>query len=344
MKKIYFLALSSLVVAVSFGQSRTHKPAQPVNNVPSYTWPTVQSVPTDTLWGIFPLGSNVATGTATPTMYSSTGGGFVAGNNGYGDIDKAQAFVVANTYTVEGCIFWFGAKIVTSGNPNSKVVARIYDMDGTGTLSTGPGTTPNTVVASTNTDILVSAIDTAAPFFGFVNVTFPTPFPAGADYAVGLDLTTLAPGDSVGLVTSTSPQSGMIDQSFDKWSDNTWHSFFESGNWSLDIDMAIFPVINDPNSSVSELGFINGIKLYQNYPNPFSTSSVIAYELESSAKNVTFFINDLDGRQVKKIELGNVSNGKHTLDLSAVEFSSGTYFVLVQADQNRIAKKMTIAK
>jgi len=245
---------------------------------------------------------------------------------------------------VEGCVFWFGAKIATSGDSASKVVAHVYDMDGTGTLSTGSGPAPLSVIASTNVDIPVWAIDTAAPFYGFVSVIFPTPYPVASDYAVGIDLTTLTAGDTVGLVTTDTAQTVAIDHSFDQWSaGGGWYSFAAGSNWGLDIDMAIFPIV-DMGSGINEGNFINGIKLYQNYPNPFNTSSVIAYELESSAKNVTFFINDLSGKQVKKIELGNVSSGKHTLDLSAAEFSSGTYFILMQADHNRLAKKMTIAK
>ena len=44
------------------------------------------------------------------------------------------------------------------------------------------------------------------------------------------------------------------------------------------------------------------------------------------------------------MELGKIGCGKHTLNLNAEDFASGTYYVLVQADRNRLAKKMTIEK
>ncbi len=343
MKKLYLVLSAISVISVSAFAQRASAPKVVNGGFPTSTNPTIMT-PTDTIWGNFPFGSNT-TGTATPKLYSSSGGGFVAGNNSYGDKNKVQAFTVTSAYTVEGAIVWFGAKKITSTSATSKVVLQVYKMDGVGAISTNTvsGTTPKTVVASTNTDILISAIDTTvAGNGGFVFCTFPSSYIASANYAVGIDLTTLAAGDTLGMVTTDTTQSVAKDMSFDKWSDNTWHSFLEPGNWSLDLDIAIFPIINI-NTGIQE-NFINGIKLYENYPNPFSSSTTIAYELESNAKNVTFFIHDLNGKQVKKIELGNVASGKHMLDLSASELSSGTYFVMMQADHNRLAEKMTIAK
>ena len=90
---------------------------------------TTQSVaPTDTLW------RNLANWLA-PALNGSAGGGYVTGNNGYGDKQKALSFTNSVNMTIYGMIMWFGAKEITSGNPNSGINVRIYAMDGSGTTS-----------------------------------------------------------------------------------------------------------------------------------------------------------------------------------------------------------------
>lgn len=348
MKKIYSTLFFSAAALFVFAQNgRTIQTGSPVNVASKKNSTPVAMTPTDTLWGTFPLGSNTS-GTATPSLWTTNGGGvggFVAGNNGYGDLEKAQAFTVTTPYMVEGCIFWFGALRYPSANATSKVVAHLYDMTGTATLSTGSGAGPGAVITATNTDILLSSIDTTiAGAAGFVFVTFTAPYFASGNYAAGIDLTTIAATDSVGLVCTDSGNVVALDKSFDNWSGGGgWHSFLEPNNWGLDVDMAIFPIV-DMSTTAAEEFFVNGIKLYQNSPNPFNSSSVITYELENNAKNVTLFIHSQDGKQVQKIALGNSASGQHTVNLSASDFASGTYYFMLQADHNRIAKKMTIAK
>jgi len=346
MKLFVTITLFSVTAVAGFSQQRSQCAGKPVNRVLKISNnQQIQQTPTDTVWGNFPFGSNIS-GTAIPTMWMGSQGDWVAGNNSYEDKAKVQAFTVTKPYAVEGCIFLFGYQHYGSADPNSKVVANLYDMDGTGPLSTGQGPTPNTVISGTSVDIPVSSIDTSSSgAAGFVVVTFPSPFTVSSDYAAGIDLTTLTVGDTVALVCSDTVSPKVLDRSFDKWSDDTWHSFLETDtpNWGLNTDIAIFPIA-DMGLGINEDHFINGIKLYQNYPNPFKNSSVLAYELENSATNVTVFINDLTGKLMKKMELGKVRGGSHTLNLGADEFASGTYYILVQADYNRLAKKMTIAK
>ncbi|MCC7301484.1 MAG: T9SS type A sorting domain-containing protein [Bacteroidia bacterium] len=341
MKKLYAITLSLGVCAGLMAQrpSTGETVQAPVNSNAKNGNPSVMVTPTDTLWGNFPMGG----GTASPTIFSSTGGGFVGGHNGYGDLKKVQAFMVTSPYSVEGICYWFGGKVFTSGNNTSKVVSSLWAMTGTGTASTGNAPCPaNNPIANTSNDIMIGAIDTTSSGAGgFVFVTLPSPYAATVDYGAGINLAFNSAGDTVGLVSTEDGGAGMMDQSWEQWSDNTWHTAYEPQNWGLNIDWAIFPIVN-MNSGIADGNFINGIKLYQNFPNPTMGNTTVSFELENSAKDVMIVINDLNGKLIKKIELKNLNAGKHELNLDAKEIGAGTFFILLQADNNRLGKKMTV--
>lgn len=341
MRKIYALTLSLGICAGLMAQrpSTGADVKAPSNANTKSGNPSVTVTPTDTIWGNFPMGG----GTASPTFFSSTGGGFVGGHNGYGDLKKVQAFLVTSPYVVEGVCYWFGGKVYTSNNSTSKVVSNIYALTGSGTASTGNAPCPaNTPVANSANDIFIGAIDTTlAGDAGFVFVTLPTPYFASTDYGAGINLAFNSAGDSVGLVSTDDGGAGMQDQSWEQWSDNTWHTALEPNNWGLNIDWAIFPIVN-MNAGIADGDFINGVKLYQNFPNPTMGNTTISFELEKSAKNVMIAINDLSGKLVKKIELKDLNAGKHELNLDAKEIGAGTYYIMLQADNNRLGKKMTV--
>lgn len=346
MKKITpFLVFSALTLS-GFAQ-RSTAPGKKITSMPLYKSSPSTMMVADTLWGIF--GPNLSANAAQEVK--STNGGWISGHNGYGDVSKAQGFLVTNPYTVIGAIYWFAGKTVTSGNANSKVVAKMWDMQGTAgtntvtTSGTGPG--PGLTVG-TNVNILFSSIDTSSTGAqGLVVVTFPTPYNATADYAMGLDLTPTPPGDSLGLMVSDPDIAlpAVQDMSFDEFSGGGgWHSYLQKpGNWGIDCDLAIFPIINT-NSAVEELFFINGIKLYQNYPNPSNGVTTVSFELEQNAKNVKLIIHDAVGKLVKIMDLGSQSAGKHDIALDANTLAQETYYFSIQADRSRLAQKMSIVK
>jgi hypothetical protein len=86
-------------------------------------------------------------------------------------------------------------------------------------------------------------------------------------------------------------------------------------------------------SSASSLG--------QNYPNPFSMTTDIAYELaEGSAVNL--IIRDITGRVVQDRQEGMKPAGKHTLTLDASGLDSGIYFYTIHAGQFSETRRMTV--
>ena len=338
MKKLYILLIFSAFQFCAIAQQRA---VGTVLTLPSNTT-YLQKVmtPTDTLFGWLVNGG-------TPSVYTSQNGGYLAGVNGYGDFAKMQQFIVTTPYMVEGCVYWFAGKGAGSsvGDPNSKITCNIYNMDGTGDNSTGTVTAPGTVASTV--DVLWDDIDTsAAGAGGFVFVTFPAPFSATSDYACGVDFTTLAATDTTGLVSNASGEAGATELSWETWNDNTLHTIYSAWGTApnnVDIDFGIFPIV-DMTVGVDEMTFINGIKLYQNQPNPFKGESVVNYELDQYANDVKIFVHDMHGKMVRTFEQGTQQSGKYSINLNSNDFSDGVYYFSIQADNHRLARKMTVLK
>lgn len=86
--------------------------------------------------------------------------------------------------------------------------------------------------------------------------------------------------------------------------------------------------------------------LGQNYPNPFSTSTSISYELNKQA-DVQTTIYDVLGKEVKKFSAEYKNMGVHGVQWDArndlgVKLASGVYFYTMRAGGKTITKKMVL--
>lgn len=87
----------------------------------------------------------------------------------------------------------------------------------------------------------------------------------------------------------------------------------------------------------------NTSDLGQNYPNPFTNSTIFPYQV-SKTSNVTFRILDLTGKEIQVINKGTKSPGKFNLDISSERLKSGIYFLQMKTDQSTITRKMILSK
>jgi len=324
MKKIYLLGLS-LIAFGAFAQQRT---AVLEKTYPKQVHGTSTKTPTDTLWGTSVF--------SAPALYSSQNGGYVVGVNGYGDSQKAQQFLAMNDLAVEGAVIWFGAKEYTSNMPGSRVTVWVADMSGSGTTTGGsgmpaPGTPAQTV------DISIANLDTA----NFNFVTFPTPYfvQGGLDFSVGVDLTNVQAGDTVGIVSSTDGTVDISEMSWEQWSDNTWHTMLEA--WPLDIDFAIFPIVDNNAVGIEEAAGINGLK-FVTYPNPAVEQVNLTYNFANAANKAAIEIYTQNGQLVYSNQLGNVTPGTYNTTINTASFAKGTYLVAISADGNKVFQKLII--
>ncbi len=337
MKKIYSIAVfCAAVVTLNAQRGSTVGPVLDYNNTTS-SQQVLSMPPYDTLGG--PSWSNAS---AQPTIYNSTGGGYVCGTNGYGDIQKAAVFPTTTPLYIVGAIYWFAAKEEGSGNPNSKITYRVYQCDGPGTDGGGNtvSTAPGTVVAFQ--DELLSALDTGTQYATGANIwMLSSPVSTSSDFAIGFTMSGLAAGDTVGLVSSTDGDAGGMDLSWEEWSDNTWHSFLDPNNWNLDLDMFILAIV-DQNVGVTE--YYHGMTMTQNYPNPAYSTTTINYSLENSSENVVLNVFDMNGKLVKSFDQGNQAAGSYTIQLDVNDFAAGDYIFSLNANGTDLTKKMTITE
>ena len=94
-------------------------------------------------------------------------------------------------------------------------------------------------------------------------------------------------------------------------------------------------------------------QLGQNYPNPFNPETWVPFRLfEDSVAVIKIY--DVGGRLIRKLELGRRKAGEYLSkdraaywdgrNSSGEEVSSGVYFYILETDNFRSMKKMTVKK
>jgi hypothetical protein len=84
----------------------------------------------------------------------------------------------------------------------------------------------------------------------------------------------------------------------------------------------------------------NAVVLYQNTPNPFSADTKIAYLLPDNINKASIIIHDLQGSEVKQIEI--FIKGPGNIVIHGSELKAGMYFYTLIADNSIIDTKRMI--
>jgi hypothetical protein len=273
--------------------------------------------------------------TGTETLYQSPNGGYVFGNNGYGDQAKAQVFNFSYFGKLEKVLFKFGAKRFHSLDPTSKLNVGLHKLDGVGvSVDGGSLVAPGTLISDSispgieavfSGSIFVSDIDTSG---GFTEFEFPVAdslnYTFSSAFAVVVYLSELAVGDTVGLMSTLDGDAGMLDNAWDRHGDGTWISVLNSDfGWDLDIDMAIFPVMTYNSESPVGISETAGNQVLQFYPNPASSELTITWDSNSIIESLSLF--SLDGRFVQGLDARSGSGNQSIMDVSSLQ--NGTYFL-----------------
>lgn len=96
-------------------------------------------------------------------------------------------------------------------------------------------------------------------------------------------------------------------------------------------------------SGVTEENSPNGLKLYQNSPNPTNGKTTIAFELPKSEQAV-LEVMDITGKQVAVLANGNVDAGRHEVEINTDTFANGVYVYRLTAGGESVTKSMVIVK
>jgi flagellar hook assembly protein FlgD len=107
---------------------------------------------------------------------------------------------------------------------------------------------------------------------------------------------------------------------------------------------------NDPTSGVpGEDAVPEGFGLYQNAPNPFTSTTTIRYSLPSGGGRVRLEIYDVAGRLVSTLVNEMQQGGKHSIEWSGRndaghQLPAGIYFQRLMLDNQEISRKMLLAR
>lgn len=259
----------------------------------------------------------------TPTIYGSSNGGYVSGNNGYGDKAKADYFSgFTSGWTISEAFIYFGAATGSS----SQVPIKIWNDNGTGGA---PGTT-----ALGTVNVPISTIITDVTAQQVTYVTFTSPVAIDGSFFVGVVLPTVA-GDSVAIVTNTDGDTSP-GTAWEQWSDNVWYAYSDGSSWGMNVQHAIWPLICDP-TNVSTSAANNHVSMF---PNP--AYDMLNLYFGNYQGDIDIVISDILGKEVMRYS-GQVNNTS-AIKIDISDLRSGIYMINCVYDNNSFTDKLQILK
>lgn len=356
MKKIYLTVVAISVASATFAQSFLNQQVTGAvaKEIQLPAAGVAAADPTDTL-GIDEFGGDF-------WIYSSNSGYVFGSSDLEGQVqgqtvhqlnyEYAAGFLVNDSYTVLGAMFFTGGKEDVSGSPADMKV-KIWSLaddkaylDGQAQSPTEIG--PNQALATES--VAFADVDTTDATY----VTFSNPVWVNTDFAIGLDIQSLYNGaNDADTIFFVSDENGSSDGSY-TWTklgfDIVPGQFFwtlSTGllQGGLDVNLAVFAIVAESPNGIEEQGYLNGVKM-TTYPNPAMTSDnvTIQYGVENAVKNVDINIYDMNGKQVFNAALGAKASGVYNLNVPAGTLSAGSYIYSIEADGGRMAKRMEILK
>lgn len=267
--------------------------------------------------------------TGQQTYYTSAGG-YVTGNNEYGDRGKYMRFDssmgLPSTGAITGVLLGVPVKYDNGGS----FIVNVRDFN---------GGTPSAPIASTT--VSIAAVDTSLAGWSIaenaviynVAVTFANPIVlnASSDLLIGITLPTTA-GDTVNLISNVDGDfANAINYSWEQWSDNSFNSMAlpQPNGWELSIAMAIYPVWNAA-GGITEASISASV-----YPNPASTELNVVVNGEAS--NISII--SMDG---KVLSSQAVYGSTTTVDVSGL--TSGVYVYEVTANDGSVIRDSFVKK
>jgi hypothetical protein len=182
----------------------------------------------------------------TATCSLGTIGGYVCGQNCYGDLSKVDIFHVAGqagSTNITGVLFFFA--VGQAANAIDALNVRIWDDNGQ--FADGGSGAPGTILATEA--LLYNTVKTDVTNGNMTYVPFSSPvaFPLDSSFYAGIDFTYEA-GDTVSIInvldrTASGLSCEDLYTAVDKFSDNTWHRFSDPDDWGISTSQMILPVL-----------------------------------------------------------------------------------------------------
>lgn len=239
-----------------------------------------------------------------------------------------NAYEMGNLFTMAASTNAISVTFVLQGNtfPGSTVNVKLYDSSFTTPIAASTGfyaITAGDIPASFGSDPLSVTI----PFDLPVYLTGNSDYLAVVESFGATDTVVLATGSDIAQPIQTS---FLYDPGT-----ATWYYTTATPMVRLNVSSTI---------GINEINSMNGITLFQNQPNPFSTISTINYELKETAA-ISFNVFDVTGKVVATQNIGEQNVGTHTVKFNAENLSAGVYYYSLKVNNNSSsAMKMVIIK
>ncbi len=177
-------------------------------------------------------------------------------------------------------------------------------------------------------DIVARSMDVNIPASTYTkNITYLTQFWALDNYYMYCSDYALDNGDGTYSVPVTTTRLGETDLS------PVYHSLLHGVDFT-DAEYVIVGI--DEKIEFNQISNVS-----QNYPNPFSGTSVVTVELTESS-NLSIEVFNLMGQKVYGYNAGIVVSGVHKLTIDGSNLQSGIFFYTVRADESSVTRKMII--
>jgi hypothetical protein len=98
-----------------------------------------------------------------------------------------------------------------------------------------------------------------------------------------------------------------------------------------------------PLVGTEEFMFAQGFSLEQNYPNPVSGETIIAFEIPAESF-VSLKVYNAAGTEIKELAGKKYQAGKHTATFNARELPEGVYIYTIKTNDYTGSRKMIIGK
>jgi hypothetical protein len=232
--------------------------------------------------------------TGTPTLYTvgaAGDGGYVTGNNGYGDLMKMMKFDTLSNFNTPASIngVLLAIPVIADNGGSFKVKSFVWEND-------------STLGAELNsTTIQISTVDTSAAGFSIaegavaynVAVNFATPLfiSSGDAVVIGVELPTTAGDTIVVLGNSDENYANCETNTFEVWDDGTFINFTDSWGGGANIAMGIYPTITPSLAGVESVEISLSV-----YPNP--AIDVLNFNINEEIEMIEVY--SVNGMLVKK--------------------------------------------
>jgi lysyl endopeptidase len=264
-----------------------------------------------------------------PSMYFATNEndeivGYIAGNNDYGDLAKAEYFaddLYGTRSVIDGAFFWFGA----AKGGNTPISINVYnEVDGAPGQQIGSGVT--------NISTIITDVDneeyTYVDFDPFIEI--PGPFYIGV-------MLPQSSGDTLALVTNDEDDSD-VNTGWEMFGDGTWHAYNDDSSWGLTLSHYLFAVVCNVSTAVPELNLMEA-ELLQIYPNPSDGRFIIDASLLQDEDYVLEVYSTL-GNNMLSI---HKSKNDFMTEIDLSNYQNGLYLIhMVREDGQRIIKKIIV--